>query len=189
MRYLNKGEIMKKRLLTVLIILSGIFLIYTSVVYACENRYRLQGHVHFDPADENVWSMKIKISGTTESIMNIVLIDLTKEENNPKGYRQLLTIRKLYRETETMDTLGTRCITYIDDSKDPLNYTWYTAFRRIKRHTKTEFENKKYEKTGLTLKEIMGTAEKLIDRDQVTVNDNTVTVIERNIPYESFDGF
>jgi hypothetical protein len=181
-----KGEIMKKRLLTVLVVLTGLF-IYTSVVYACENGHGAQGHVTFDPADENIWSMKIKISGTTESIMNIVLIDLTKEEKNPRGYRQSLAINMIYRET--MNTIRTKCSTYIDDSKDPVIYTWYSAFRRIKRHTKTEFENKKYEKTGLTLKEIMGTAEKLIDRDQVTVNDNTVTVIERDITSEAFNNF
>ena len=176
---------MKKRLLTVLIILSGIFLIYTSVVYACENGHGAQGHITFDPADENIWSMKIKISGTTESIMNIVLIDLTKEEKNPRGYRQSLAINMMYRET--MNTIRTTCSTHIDDSKDPVIYTHYSVARRIKRHTKTEFENNKYVNTGLTLKEIMDTAVKLIDRDQVTVNDNTVTVMERNISSEYFN--
>ncbi len=35
----------------------------------------------------------------------------------------------------------------------------------------------------------MDTAEKLIDRDQVTVNDTTVTVMERNITSEAFNSF
>jgi hypothetical protein len=129
--------------------------------------------------------MKIKISGSTESIMNIMLWDLTKEKKNTKGYRQLLGITMIHPDMP-VPILRTQCAIYIDDSKDPVIYTWYSEFRRIKRHTKTEFENKKYEKTGLTLKEIMGTAEKLIDRDQVTVNDNTVTVIERDITSEAF---
>jgi hypothetical protein len=176
MIYLYKGKIMKKRLLTVLIVLTGIFLIYTSIVYACENGHNSGLRFHFDPAKENVWSMKIKISGSTESIMNIVLMDLTKEEKNKKGYRQLLGISKI----EPVP-IRTQCYIYNDDSKDPVIYTYYSEFRRIKRHTKTEFENNEYENTALTLKEIMDTAVKLIDRDQVTINDNTVTVMERNI--------
>ena len=180
---LKQGEIMKKRLLTVLIILSGIFLIYTSVVYACENGHNSVGIVHFDPADENIWSMKIKISGSTESIVNIMLRDYTKEEKNPKGYRQFLGI--------SMNELRirTQCWTYNDDSKDPATYIWYSEFRRIRRFNKTEFEINKYGNTGLTLKEIMDTAVKLIDRDQVTINDTTVTVMERNITSEAFNGF
>ena len=164
-----------------LIVLTGIF-IYTSIVYACENGHGLNLKALYVP-DAESWSMKIKISGSTESIVNIMLRDYTKEEKNPKGYRQFLGI--------SMNELRirTQCWIYNDDSKDPVIYTWYSAFRRIKRHTKTEFENKKYEKTGLTLKEIMGTAEKLIDRDQVKVNDTTVTVMERNITSEAFNGF
>jgi hypothetical protein len=171
---------MKKRLLTVLIVLTGIF-IYTSIVCACENNYGLK--VHFDPADENIWSMKIKISGSTESIVNIMLRDYTKEEKNPKGYRQFLGI--------SMNELRirTHCLTYNDDSKDPATYIWYSEFRRILRFNKTEFEINKYGNTGLTLKEIMDTAVKLIDRDQVTINDTTVTVMERNITSEAFNGF
>jgi hypothetical protein len=178
---------MKNKLLIVLIVLSGIFLIYTSIVYACENGHRSQWHFPFDPADDNVWSMKIEISGSTESNMKIGLKNYTKEENNPKGYRQALAISMLDRYT--MNGINTTCKIYIDDSKDPVIYTWYSEFRRIKRHTKTEFENKKYEKTGLTLKEIMDTAVILIDRDQVTVNDHTVTVVERNITSEAFNRF
>jgi hypothetical protein len=187
MIYLYKGEIMRKRLLTALIVLSGIFLIYTSIVYACENGHRRPWHIPFDPDDENVWSMKIEISGSTESIMKIVLKNYTKEENNPKGFRQALGINMMDREP--MYGISTACKIYIDDSKDPVIYTWYSEFRRIKRHSKTEFENKKYENTGLTLKEIMDTAVKLIDRDQVTVNDHTVTVVERNIGSEAFNRF
>ena len=130
--------------------------------------------------------MKINISGSTESIMNIMLWDLTKEENNSKGYRQLLGISMIHPDMP-VPILRTQCAIYIDDSKDPVIYTWYSEFRRIKRHTKTEFENKKYENTGLTLKEIMDTAVKLIDRDQVTVNDHTVTVMERNIDPRQFN--
>ena len=85
--------------------------------------------------------------------------------------------------------IRTRCIIFNDDSKDPVTFIWYSEFRRIKRYSKTEFENNKYENTGLTLKEIMDTAVKLIDRDQVTINDTTVTVMERNVTSEAFNGF
>jgi hypothetical protein len=130
----------------------------------------------FDPAKANNWSMKIKISGSTESIWNIFLKNYTKEERNPKGVRQVFAIISMI-EFE----LRTKCLIYNDDSKDPDIYTYNPALRRIKRHSKTEFENNKYENTALTLKEIMDIAVKLIDRDQVKVNDNTVTVMERNI--------
>jgi hypothetical protein len=176
---------MKKRLLIMLIVLTGIF-IYTSTVYACEGGHNSGLRVHFDPADKNNWSMKIKISGSTESIMNIVLKDYTKEEKNPKGYRQLLGISMIHPDMP-VPILRTQCKIFIDDSKDPVIYTYYSVARRIKRHSKTEFENNKYENTALTLKEIMDTAEKLIDRDQVKVNDITVTVMERNITSEAFN--
>jgi hypothetical protein len=178
---------MKKRLLTALIVLMGIF-IYTSIICASENglNYEFGGlnsgyDFVFDPAEENVWSMKIKISGRAESIMKIVLKNYTKEENNPKGYRQVLAIN--IQELR----IRTRCMIYNDDSKDPFMITYYD--RRIKRHSKTEFENNKYENTALTLKEIRDTAVKLIDRDQVTVNDTTVTIMERNITTEAFNRF
>lgn len=58
MMHLNKGKIMRKILLGLLIVLTGIFLIYTSFVYACENGHGSQGHISFDPADENIWSRK-----------------------------------------------------------------------------------------------------------------------------------
>ena len=54
----------------------------------------------------------------------------------------------------------------------------------IKRQSKTDFENKEYEDTGLTLKQIMEAAVQLIDRDQVTINDKTVFVLERAIGFE-----
>jgi hypothetical protein len=176
MIYLYKGEIMRKRLLTALIVLTGIFLIYTSIVYACENGHGLNLKALYVP-DAESWSMKIKISGSTESIMNIMLVDYTKVKNNPKGYRQALAISMIEPRLKTI------CFKFNDDSKDPVTYTYYSEFRRIKRHSKTEFENKKYENTALTLKEIMDTAVKLIDCDQVIVNDNTVTVMERNIRF------
>jgi hypothetical protein len=170
---------MKKRLLTALIVLTGIFLIYTSIVYACENGHGgTQINFPFDPAQENVWSMKIKISGSTESIMNIYLKNYTKEEKNPKSVRQLLNISMIEPK------IRTQCLIYNDDSKDPVIYSFYYEFRRIRRYTKTQFENNKYENTALTLNEILDTAVKLIDRDQITVNDNTVTVMERNIAFE-----
>ena len=176
---------MKKKLLTVLIVLTGTFLIFTSIVYACENGLGgTQFNFPFDPAQENVWSMKIKISGSTESIMNIALVDLTKEEKNPKGVRQILGINM--KDRETIHQIITNCVIFIDDSYGPVINTWHSEFRRTKRHTKTEFENNKYEKTALTLKEIMDTAVKLIDRDQVKINDHTVTVMERNIYTEEF---
>jgi hypothetical protein len=165
---------MRKRLLIVLLVLSGIFLIYTSIVYAClGNTSSLK--LEFDPADENNWSMRIKISGSTESILNILLKDYTKQENNSKGVRQVLGVSMID------PALNTFCTMYNDDSKDPVIFTFYSEFRRIKRYTKTEFENNKYENTALTLKEIMDTTVKLIDRDQIMVNDHTVTVMERNI--------
>jgi hypothetical protein len=178
MIYPYKGEIMKKRLLIMLIVLTGIFLIYTSIIYACETRTGPKVNIFADP-DVESWTMKIKISGSTESIMNIKLVDFTKFKNdlkrNPKDIRQGLSIRMMEPRIRTY------CLIYNDDSKDPVTYIWYSEFRRIKRYTKTEFENNKYENTGLTLKEIMDTAVKLIDRDQVTINDTTVTVMERNI--------
>jgi hypothetical protein len=169
---------MKKRLLTALIVLTGIFLIFTSIIYACENGHGTRFNFPFDPADENNWSMKLKISGSTESIMNIYLKNFTKEEKNPKDIRQALAISMIEPR------LKTYCIMYNDVSKDPVTYLYYEEWRRIKRYSKTEFENKKYENTALTLKEIMDTAVKLIDLDQITVNDNTVTVMERNIAFE-----
>jgi hypothetical protein len=170
---------MKKRLLTVLIVLTGIF-IYTSIVYACMNEQHSSYYRAFDPAKENVWSMKIKISGSTESIMNIMLVDWTLVKKDPKGFRQVAVISMGKPKNQTICSISN------DDSKDPATFTFYTEERRVKRHSKTEFENNKYENTGLTLKEIMDTAEKLIDRDQVTVNDNTVTVMERNIGREEY---
>ncbi len=131
--------------------------------------------------------MKIKISGSTESIMNIKLADLTKFKNdlkrNPKNYRQGLSIRMM--EPRIM----TYCLIYNDDSKDPVTFIYNFESGRIKRYSKTEFENNKYENTSLTLKEIMDTAVKLIDRDQVTINDTTVTVMERNIGSISYRDF
>ena len=167
-----------------LIVLTGIFLIYTSIIYAYYSEPMKD--ILADP-DVESWTMKIKISGSTESIMNIKLADLTKFKNdlkrNPKDIRQGLSIRMM--EPRIM----TYCLIYNDDSKDPVTYTWYSEFRRVKRHSKTEFENNKYENTALTLNEIMDTAVKLIDRDQVTINDTTVTVMERNITSEAFNGF
>jgi hypothetical protein len=179
----KQGKIMKKRLLTALIVLTGTFLIYTSIVYACDAHkgQSLSYYQAFDPAKENVWSMKIKISGSTESIMNIMLVDWTLVKDNPKGFRQVSVISMIEPKNQTL------CMLSIDDSKDPVTYTLYTEERRIKRHNKTEFENNKYENTVLTLKEIIDTAVKLIDRDQVTVNGNTVTVMERNIGIEEFN--
>jgi hypothetical protein len=167
---------MRKILLTALIVLTGLF-ISTSIVYACENGHGLNLKALYVP-DAESWSMKIKISESTESIMNIMLVDYTKVKNNPKGVRQALGISMI------KPLLKTQCLIYNDDSKDPVTYTFNYEFRRIKRHSKTEFENNKYAKTALTLKEIMDTAVKLIDRDQVTVNDTTVTVMERNISIE-----
>ncbi len=112
--------------------------------------------------------------------MNIRLSDLTKLKNNPKGLREIFTITMKERE------IMTDVMIYKDDSKDPVTYSWYSKFRRVRRHNKTELENNKYEKTGLTLKEIMDTTVKLIDLDQVTVNDKTVTVLERNIDIKEF---
>ena len=164
-----------------LMVLTGIFLIYTSIIYACLNRPVPTNNIFADP-DVESWTMKIKISGSTESIMNIKLADFTKLKNdlkrNPKDIRQGLSILMMEPWIKTF------CLIYNDDSKDPVIYTGYSEFRRIKRYTKTEFENNKYENTGLTLKEIMDTAVKLIDRDQVTINDTTVTVMERNIGVE-----
>ena len=171
---------MKKRLLTALAIFTGIFLIYTSIVYACDT-HTSSWKLAFDPTDENNWTMKIKISGITESILNIFLKNYTKEENNPKDVRQIFGISMINPK------LNTVCLMYNDDSKDPFIYTWYSEFRRVKRTSKTEFENNKYENTGLTLKEIMDTAVKLIDRDQVAVDDITVTAMDRNIACEIYN--
>jgi hypothetical protein len=183
MIYLYKGEIMKKRLLIMLIVLTGIFLIYTSIIYACLDRSGPKNDILADP-DVESWTMKIKISGSTESIMNIKLADFTKLKNdlkrNSKGVRQGLSIRMMEPRIKTF------CLIYNDDSKDPVIYTWYSETRRVKRHSKAEFENNKYENTALTLKEIMDNAVKLIDRDQVKINDHTVTVMERNIYTEEF---
>jgi hypothetical protein len=176
---------MKKRLLIMLIVLTGIFLIYTSIIYACD-RPEPKNDIFADP-DVGSWTMKIKISGSTESIMDIKLADLTKLKNdlkrNSKGVRQGLSIRMMEPRIKTF------CIIYNDDSKDPVTYTFNYEFRRVKRHSKAEFKNNKYENTGLTLKEIMDTAVKLIDRDQVTINDTTVTVMERNIGSISYRDF
>jgi hypothetical protein len=176
MIYLYKGEIMKKRLLIMLIVLTGIFLIYTSIIYAYYSEP--MNDILADP-DVESWTMKIKISGSTESIMNIKLADFTKLKNdlkrNPKNYRQGLSIRMMEPRIDTF------CLIFNDDSKDPVTYIWYSEFRRIIRFNKTEFEINKYGNTALSLKEIMDTAVKLIDRDQVTINDTTVTVMERNI--------
>ena len=166
-----------------LIVLTGIFLIYTSIIYACLNRTGPTNDIFTDP-DVESWTMKIKISGSTESIIDIKLADLTKLKNdlmNPKDYRHGLSISMMEPRIMTF------CLIYNDDSKDPVTYIWYSEFRRIKRHTKTEFENKKYVNTGLTLKEIMDTAVKLIDRDQVAVNDITVTAMDRNIACEIYN--
>ena len=115
-------------------------------------------------------------------------MNLTKVKNNPKGYRQGLVISMIHPDMP-VPILQTQCVKFNDDSKDPVTYTYYSEFRRVKRHSKTEFENNKYENTALTLKEIMNTAVKLIDRDQVIVNDNTVTVMERNIDSISYQDF
>jgi hypothetical protein len=167
---------MKKRLLIMLIVLTGIFLIYTSIIYAYYSEPMKD--ILADP-DVESWTMKIKISGSTESIMNIKLADFTKLKNdlkrNPKNYRQGLSISMMEPRIKTF------CLIYNDDSKDPVTYIWYSEFRRIIRFNKTEFEINKYGNTALSLKEIMDTAVKLIDRDQVTINDTTVTVMERNI--------
>jgi hypothetical protein len=173
---------MKKRVLSVLIVLTGIFLLYTSIVCACEGGHWTPGLPYIDSPDVDTWSMKIKILGGTESIMNIRLMDFAKvnPKENKKGLRQALGISM--KEGEML----TFVFIYIDDSKDLDSYSWYPEWRRIKRHHKTEFENNEYENTALTLKEIMDTAVKLIDRDQVTVNDKTVFVLERDIDIKEF---
>ena len=174
-----------------LIVLTGIFSIYTSSIYACLNRPVPKNDIFADP-DVESWTMKIKISGSTESVMNIKLADFTKLKNdlkrNAKDIRQGLSIRMM-EPSMIKPRIKTFCLIYNDDSKDPVTYIYNFESGRIKRYSKTEFENNKYVNTGLTLKEIMDTAVKLIDRDQVTINDNTVTVMERNITSEAFNGF
>ena len=169
---------MGKKLFTVLIILTGLFLLYTSIVCACPGGHRTSGLPYIDSPDVDTWSMKIQIFGTTESIMNIKLLDVRKlkndSEKNPRGYRQLLSIR--INQGKIMTVI---CI-YNDNSKEPDIYTYDLEWRRIIRDSKTDFENKKYEDTGLTLEEITDAAVKLTDLDQVTIKDKTVIVLERD---------
>jgi hypothetical protein len=177
---LENEEIMKKRLLTVLIVSTGIFFLYISIVCACPG-----GHVKGVPddiTDLDTWTMKIQILGNTESSMNIGLIDYAKIKNdperNPKGIRQIFYMSMKAGETRTQVTL------YNDESKAPDSYTWWSEWRRIRRHSKIDFENKEYEDTTLTLKQIMDAAVKLTDRDQVTIKDAVIFVKERCINLE-----
>jgi len=178
----EQGGSMKKRFLTVLIVLTEILFFSTSIVCACPGGHRRPGLPYIDSPDVDTRSMKIQIVGPAESSMNIKVMDLTKlkndQEKNPRGYRRLLDI--------TMNDGGIKtviCI-YHDDSKEPDIYTWYLEQRRIRRPSKTDFENKEYEDTTLTLKELMDAAVKLTDRDQVTIKDKTVFVLERGIEFK-----
>jgi hypothetical protein len=171
---LENGEIMKKRLLTVLIVSTGIFFLYISIVCACPG-----GHVKGVPddiTDLDTWTMKIQILGNTESSMNIDLIDYAKIKNdperNPKGIRQSFLISPKENKVRTWVTL-------YNDSKVYDSSTWYSESRRLRRDSKKDFENKKYEDTGLTLKEISDAVVKLTDRDQVTLGDIELFVRER----------
>ena len=114
--------------------------------------------------------------------MNIHLADPATLENNcqmnKKEYRQVLGITMKER------TIQTIVLVYKDDSKAPDIFTWYGESRTVKRQSKTDFENKEYEDTTLTLKQIMEAAVQLTDRDQVTINDKTVFVLERDIGFE-----
>ena len=115
-----------------------------------------------------------------------MLADLTKGKRKSSGCRQGLVISNISSLIEP--EIKTQCLIFNDDLKDPVTYTYYYSDGwRVRRRSKTEFENNKYENTGLTLKEIMDTAIKLIDRDQVAVDDITVTAIDRNIACEIYN--
>jgi hypothetical protein len=127
------------------------------------------------------YTMKIRISGSTEYAMTIKLKDFTKESKNPKGYRQGFFINFVL--PSELNNSRIIALFFNDDSRDPSTYMYYPEFRRIRRYSKAQLENNKFGKTSLTLKEIFDTAVKLVYRDQVTVNGSTVSVINRKLGY------
>jgi hypothetical protein len=126
-------------------------------------------------------TMRIRISGSTEYDMTIKLKDFTKESKNPKGYRQGFFINFVL--PSELNNSRIMAVFFNNDSKNPSIYMYYPKVRRIKRYSKAQLENNKFEKTSLTLKEIFDTAVKLVYRDQVTVNGSTVSVINRKLGY------
>jgi hypothetical protein len=179
---------MKKTLVTLLIVLTGIFSLYTSIVCACPgHNNNLLNFLPVDTADLDTWTMKIKILGNTEPIMNIGFIDYAKIkddlERNKKGIRKLFCIST---KTDEADEIRTFVILYNDASKALDCYTLYSEWRRIRRCNNKQFENDAYEDTTLTLKELMDSALKLTDRDQITIKDKTVLVLERAIAIRGF---
>jgi len=113
--------------------------------------------------------------------LEVWLKDFTGESKNPKGYSRGMFIHQ-YLPAEFLNTRA-YVLEYLDTSKEPDTYIWYSQFRRIRRANKKEIETDPALGTGLSVSEIRDAAIQLINKDSVTIKGKTISCRKRSFEY------